>query len=114
QICYHILVPTKELLTMRPAVLSLLVLTLAFITGCGSPYVNIPRQPSDVAGHNPNDGSVWRIAVAAMTRILDMRTEGGAYTLKLPEGTTQENYDWVIARLPVVGNSWTQAGGFTP
>ena len=99
---------------MRPALLTVLVLVLSLLSGCGSVYVNIPRQPSDVAGHNPNDGTVWRIEVAAMNHILQLRTEGGSYTLKLPEGTTQPNYDWVIARLPAGGNSWTQSGGFTP
>jgi hypothetical protein len=99
---------------MRPALLTVLVLTLSLLSGCGSVYVNIPRQPSDVAGHNPNDGTVWRIEVAAMNHILHLRTEGGAYTLKLPEGTTQPNYDWVIARLTAGGNSWTQSGGFAP
>lgn len=70
-------------------------LSLALV-GCSRPYVNIPPQTSDVAGHDPNARNVREIEIAALQAVLRTDPLVGPIAIVLPEGTGQLTYAAVL------------------
>ncbi len=69
------------------------------LSGCAT-WVNIPAQRGDMAVHNPNEGNVRDVMIAAITRAVTDDQTSGAYAVQLPSGTYDYAYRRVIASLP--------------
>lgn len=69
---------------------ALIVTALATLTACGSPYVNIPSQPGDLATHSPDGRSVRDAVVPAVQAMLEREAaaggRGGPVRIEMPEG----------------------------
>ena len=57
--------------------LSVLVVLVAGLAGCGSPYVNIPAQPGDLATHDPDGRAVRDAVVPAVRAVLEREMQAG-------------------------------------
>lgn len=76
----------------------LLLLSAVTLSAC-YPYVNIPAQPGDQAGHSSNDPLVRTVSVTAVKAALKDRPVSGQYRLVLPKGANWDTYQRVLARL---------------
>jgi len=76
-----------------------LALAALLLGGCAT-YVNIPAQPGMWASSNPNESTVQNIVIAALTEVLEDRQSEERYRVRLPEGSSDATYNYVIARLP--------------
>ncbi|NBC10162.1 MAG: hypothetical protein GVY24_00310 [Planctomycetes bacterium] len=72
---------------------------LLLLGGCAT-YVNIPAQPGLWASSNPNDPTVQKIVIAALSEVLAPRQSGEPYRVRLADGSSDATYNYVIARLP--------------
>jgi len=93
---------------MRVTLTLSLALTLVVLAGCGT-YINIPRQPADVAWHDPNDFTVKRVQAAALTYLINRMPATENYGLVLTEGASDNTYAFVMDRVP--GNPHYQRAG---
>jgi len=84
---------------LRQIVFSVLTVLVLLITGCGSPYVNIPPARGDLATHDPNGKGVCDVTVAAMLAVVDQTPLTGHFQVVLPEGTTDLTYSMVLGRI---------------
>jgi len=72
---------------------------LALLVGCGT-YINIPKQPADVAWHSANDFTVKRVSAAALKYLIDRMPSAQAYGVQLSPGSTDLTYKFVMEQLP--------------
>lgn len=83
---------------MRYARIASLLICCSVFTAC-STYVNIPPQSGDVAINNPNMKDVLNVEAVALRAVVADRSLNGGYNIQLPEGTDDESYGIVIAKL---------------
>lgn len=81
-----------------PLFLFATVLTLFLISGC-SLYVNIPEQSGDVARNDPNLKAVGKAQEAALHHLYQQRSFTQPVQIMLPEGTTPETYQAMMAQI---------------
>jgi len=67
-------------------------------TGCAT-YVNIPSREGDVAVHDPNEGAVQRVEIAAGRAAIAERRGEGQFQVVLPRGTSPLTYDQVLPKI---------------
>jgi hypothetical protein len=86
----------SRLLTLPPCMLLLAVAMMA--GGCGAMYVNIPRQPGDVASHDVDDPSVRAVSAEALrAAIADRRVS--QVNVILPAGMQPASVEQVLDRV---------------
>jgi hypothetical protein len=78
--------------------LSILMLAV-LLAGCGT-YINIPKQPGDVAWHSANDFTVKRVTAAALKYLIQQMPTDPAYGVQLSPGATDLTYKFVMEQLP--------------
>lgn len=78
--------------------IALLLVAGSLFTGC-STYVNIPPQSGDVAINNPNMKDVLNVEAKAIKAVVADRSLNGGYNVKLPQGTSDASYTYVISKL---------------
>jgi len=79
--------------------LTVCVTLAALLAGCGT-YINIPKQPADVAWHSANDYTVKRVSAAALKYVIDRMPPEGAYGVVLSPGASRTTYSFVMQQLP--------------
>ena len=82
---------------MRHRIFGLLLVWIALLCGCTN-YVNIPAQPGDVAGHNPNRHVVRVVLSESLQAVLKKHPFEGPFAILLPETTSTKTYDFVASK----------------
>ncbi len=75
-----------------------IAMVMAVSGGCAT-YVNIPKQPGDVAQHNINNDNVRSVCIEAIRGMLSGNPITGRYIIVLPQGASVLTYQIIIANL---------------
>lgn len=75
------------------------ILVAVAAVGCGT-YINIPKQPGDVAWHSANDSTVRDVSAAALKHVITRIPSPNAYAVVLSPGASKITYQQVMEQLP--------------
>ena len=80
--------------------LGLCLLVLLSANACTRPtYVNIPKQPGDIAFHSPNNTNIRTVMAEAILGAMENEPFEGPYAVILPEDSDQLTYEYVVNRV---------------
>ncbi|MBI1369438.1 MAG: hypothetical protein GC162_12390 [Planctomycetes bacterium] len=90
------------------------IVVLAILGGCGSPYINLPGVEGDMASHDVNDINVRKVEAKALAYLLTRQPPTGQYAVALPPGSLTSTYNQVLAAVPAGGDRVTDADATIP